>query len=273
MSNNLVKIFKDTLECKIPEIEENRKYVMENSKFYQGQYVYGCNPNLYNGWDEPTKITVTKERSFESAMRVINETKQKTAVLNFADAITPGGLVWVGATTQEECLCRESTLYSAISQDRFRKLYYGFNDRHNLELIGSDAIIYTPNSIIFKTDEELPVLMEKEQWVTVDIITCAAPNNYNLTLGDDVIYNLQKQRAEKILKCAFQNGAKNIITGAFGCGAFMNEPSSVARAWRDSIIKIENQGYHFNNIVFAIYCKNKNKPSRNYTEFERIFQF
>ena len=51
----------------------------------------------------------------------------RVAALNFADALTPGGLVWEGETTQEEDLCRCSNLYPCISQDKVFDDYYGYN--------------------------------------------------------------------------------------------------------------------------------------------------
>ena len=50
---------------------------------------------------------------------------------------------------------------------------------HHIELDtpkASDSLIYTEGVVICKTDEDLPKRMPKEDWVTVDVITMAAPD-------------------------------------------------------------------------------------------------
>ena len=50
---------------------------------------------------------------------------------------------------------------------------------HHIELNtpkASDSLIYTEGVVICKTDEDLPKRMPKEDWVTVDVITMAAPD-------------------------------------------------------------------------------------------------
>lgn len=59
-------------------------------------------------FDMPTKIVVSRNRSFEAAGYYPGK---KVCVLNFASATNPGGGVAWGSTAQEECLCRCSRLY------------------------------------------------------------------------------------------------------------------------------------------------------------------
>lgn len=268
--NQLIEVFKDTLNLTIPEVIENQEFVKENSRIYQDTYVYGTDPSIYNGYKGNTKITITGEKSFEAAKRIVKETGNKTAVLNFADAITPGGLVWFGETTQEECLCRESTLYSAISSPKFKDQFYEFNLKHKKDRTGSDAIIYVPESLVFKSDDDIPILMDKKDWFNVDILTCAAPNNCMLDMDNDELYRIHYHRAIRILKCSYINGVKNLITGAFGCGAFYNDPNVVASAWKNAIKFVNTPGYRFENIIFAILCRD-GIESINFKTFKEVF--
>ena len=99
---------------------------------------------------------------------------RRVAALNFADALTPGGLVWEGETTQEEDLCRCSNLYPCISQDKVFDNYYGYN--RSLENdIYSDRLIYSSDVLFFK-DETYWCLSIP---VKCDVITCPAPVECN----------------------------------------------------------------------------------------------
>ena len=121
-------------------------------------------------------IVVTKHKTFEAAMQIHAEHPEwKIAVLNFASATNPGGGVKTGSSAQEESLCRCSTLYPTLTQDWLWQKYYQKNrDAH--DNLHTDACIYTPGVMICKTDAAYPERMEESEWVTVDVISCAAPN-------------------------------------------------------------------------------------------------
>ena len=54
------------------------------------------------------------------------------------------------------------------------------------------------------------------------------------------------------------------MLGAFGCGAFMNDPAIVADA---SKRVLKDYLYAFKNIEYAVYCSSKNDA--NYQAFHR----
>lgn len=53
------------------------------------------------------------------------------------------------------------------------------------------------------------------------------------------------------------------MLGAFGCGAFKNDPKIVARAYK---VALEQFPKIFKKIVFAVYCS---KDTTNYDAFSR----
>lgn len=272
------EIFKDTQafynenEILKDAIKESKK----NSKFYdENDY-----PDL-NSQNRICKITVSGERTFESAIRLQKENPgQKVAVLNFASAINPGGGVVHGAGAQEECLCRTSTLYPLLNNTEMKKMYYTPN-KETGDNIHTDAVIYTPGVIICKTDTAFPERIPETEFKTVDVLTCAAPNlnekDSRRYSGDggmqgsislDEEYAIHFKRCKHILSVAVANGIDILVLGAFGCGAFKNDPATVARAMHDACKKYSN---YFDIINFAV-VKNGNRTNENLRIFSEEFE-
>ena len=218
--------------------------------------------------DKPVNIIVSRLRSFEAAAQYIGK---RTAVLNFASATNPGGGVEKGASAQEECLCRVSTLYPCLADQKMRASFYTPH-RKNGNALHNDDIIYTPNVLVIKDDDH-NLLSEP---FSVDIISCAAPNlrerpanQYNtgdtikVQISDNELLALHEKRARKICSSAIANGVEILILGAFGCGAFCNDPYVVARAYKNVLPEFEQ---YFQTIEFAIYCRPAD--SINYDAFK-----
>ena len=230
-------------------------------------------------YDDPTIIKVTNRDTFTAAKEyanIINSTNEGfVGVLNFASSTNPGGGVTKGSTAQEECLCRCSNLYLTLYQEKCIREYYNVNKKYMTNL-GSDAIIYSRNVYVFK-DKDYNMLPVEDRFY-VDVLTCAAPNlrenprnQYNtdaseekLTLTDEELYNIHVKRARNILNVAIKNEDDYLILGAFGCGAFRNNPEIVAKAYKDVL---QDYMYCFKVIDFAII---DGKYSNNYEIFKRI---
>ena len=234
-------------------------------------------PNIQHSGQMSCKIAVTKHKTFEAAMLIrVDHLEWKIAVLNFASATNPGGGVKIGSSAQEESLCRCSTLYPTLTQDWLWKKYYGANrDAH--DNIHTDACIYSPGVVICKTDDVFPERMEEKGWVTVDVVSCAAPNlrqrpgnihnpefGKARTVSCDELYQLHLKRAKHILHVAAANGVDALVLGAFGCGAFANDPKVVATAYADALKEYQQ---YFNLIEFAVYCRAT--ETENYDAFRR----
>ena len=228
-------------------------------------------------YKEAAKVIVSKKRSYEAAE---NYKGCKVAVHNFSSASNPGGGVVRGASAQEECLCRCSDLYFCLN---IREMWDGFYQPHRdaRDPIHNDDIIYTPAVTVFKTDTADPVLMPESDWYDVDVITCAAPNlredpsnPYNsgdgsrqAMISDEDLQAVHEKRLRRMLETALMNGRDTIILGAFGCGAFRNDPEVVAAA---SLNVIKDYLYAFKNIEFAVYCSPRDE--RNHEIFERVLR-
>ena len=225
-----------------------------------------------------TEITVTRDRSYQAAMRLAAENEGcRIAVMNFANAFQAGGGVTSGAGAQEECLCRTSTLYPLLYRHYLSNTFYKHHRTLNTPK-ATDALVYTRDVVICKTDEDLPQRMLREQWTKVDVITVAAPDlrdksNIHVPvvgggtyMNSAELFGYHVKRAIHVLTCAAAEGADILVLGAFGCGAFRNDPEVVARAYRTAIAEFPKV---FRKIEFAVYCPPGD--TRNYEVFARTF--
>jgi uncharacterized protein (TIGR02452 family) len=137
-----------------------------------------------------------------------------TVVLNFASATRPGGGVKSGAKTQEEDLCRRTTLYPSLL---VHPEFYTHN--HNLRPIYSDAMIYTDNVLVFRdkyfTLQFYPFM--------ISVISCPAPNKRACKGSAHKVEGAIRRRIRNILNLAIDKGHEVIILGSWGCGVFGND--------------------------------------------------
>ena len=250
-------------------------YSVENARWYAPDEM----PPLPERRLGRAEIAVTRHKSFEAALaRHERYPDEHIAVLNFASAVNPGGGVKHGARAQEESLCRCSTLYPSLDQSRFWEKYY-YPNRAAGDPSYTDACIYSPGVVICKTDDAVPQRMPSEDHVTVDVVTCAAPNLRTDRYGSaehpsvtqlkqsrEALYALHLRRAGHIMHIAAANGADALILGAFGCGAFCNDPWVVAPAWRDALAEY---AAYFSYVEFAVYCTDLEMD--NYIAFRDTF--
>ena len=243
--------------------EENADDILEN-------LIYG------NETEKEVKIIVSKKRSFEAASAYRGK---HVSVLNFASATKPGGGVTKGASAQEECLCRISTLYKCISASEITE---AFHKKHRYALktgemdsLYNDDCIQTCGVTIFKSDTKKPVLLPEKEWFDVDVISCAAPNlrcmsqynkDWKKSVTDQDLLDIYKKRTNRVLDIARYAKSEVVILGAFGCGAFANSPELVAYAMNAAI---NEHKYDFETIELAIYCPPRD--TSNYEVFAKEF--
>ena len=228
-------------------------------------YAAGNTPPLPAKKFTATKISVVKARTFETAFKIrAANPSARIAVHNFASATTPGGGVVNGSRAQEESLCRCSTLYPALNTDENWIRYYKFH-RDRRDSLYTDASIFTPDIIAFKSDTDIPEILPRENWITVDVLTCAAPNLNHADISDAELLTLHENRARHFLSVLAANGVDIFVTGAFGCGAFRNNPSVVAQAFKNILPDFDGC---FSAIVFAIYCTPR--ETQNFDAFKKI---
>jgi uncharacterized protein (TIGR02452 family) len=265
----MVTIFQDTMK-KLQPYNTDTVDSIKNSVLYDvDDRRYISSPK----GKHKTKVTVVKGTTVEYGLKVSHKHKgDKVAILNFASAKHPGGMVIKGSVAQEECICRCSNLYSVLSDAKFSKQYYEYHKfSHNK--IYTSKLIYSPDIIFIKDDSK--DYADLKHPVKMDVITCAAPNLRGLNGKVDMsivrnnnMSDIYYERISNIFKAAYTNGVDHLILGAFGCGVFKNNPNDIARAFHE--VQDEFHGC-FKSITYAIYC-GTDKSSVNFDVFRTEFK-
>lgn len=251
--DKLIKVFADTQEfyTSDPVLKEAISYSVEHTKLYKPDDY----PELPNISEKLGLTLVLNLKSFQAAMKFHKVLpNKKIAVLNFASEVRPGGGVLGGSRAQEESLCRCSTLYPTLNQDWLKKSYY-LPNRAKGDYRNDDTCIYSEKVIICKTDTDIPERLLPEDFVPVDVITCAAPNLRHVHSKEGNSFELLElhlKRARHIIHLASANGVDILVTGAFGCGAYRNNPEIVAEAWKEALKEYQSR---FDYVIFAVYFR------------------
>lgn len=275
MRSDNIQIFRDTEELcrKDEDIRKSIEASVRNQKLILESEV--LNQPTIDRFEVPAKVTVSGKRTLEAASAYPG---QNVCVLNFASASNPGGGVVNGSSAQEEAICRCSTLYFCLTDQKMMKGFY-YPHRNRMNPLHNDDIIYTPGVSVLKTDTSYPERLPKERRYAVNVITCAAPNlrenpsniynvsdgNQPVSISDRNLMLLHEKRLRRILDVAALEGNDTVILGAFGCGAFRNDPEVVAKAAEHVI---GDYLHAFRNIEFAVYCRKND--DENYRTFRSI---
>jgi uncharacterized protein (TIGR02452 family) len=238
---NLVSVFQDTLE--------NSKNLTDST-------------TSKHTFDEtnPPRLTMFKDVisviNTDSVSAVVEYHKLgKTCVLNMASYKRPGGGVHNGARAQEECLFRCSNLIQVVPTSFYP-----------LEV---NEALYTKDVIFFK-DKEYDYMDP----VFCDVITIAAIN-LNENAKYDPVQNLTdyrkitKDKIRLMVSLAAKNGVKNLVLGAWGCGVFNNDPTTMSQYFSEVLIG-EGYSVDFDNIAFAI-INDHNSVGNNFDIFNNQF--
>lgn len=277
--SKMMEVFNDTLSYINEEeaLYDSIEYSKRESEVIKADEYY----DLENA-DREGRIKVTQSKSLEAAMRYAEDdttSDRLIAVLNFASAVNPGGGVERGSSAQEEDICRCTTLFPVLTQPSLAMSFYEPN-RKARNPLHTDDLIYSPDIVIIRSDDDAMERLDPDEWCKVDIITCAAPDlrpprpdrfHPNIKpepvhITRDELYELHLTRAQHILNVAAGQGVDILILGAFGCGAFMNDPAIVARAYADAL---REYAQYFDVIEFAVYCSPFDQ--KNYKAFKDVF--
>jgi uncharacterized protein (TIGR02452 family) len=201
------------------------------------------------------RIEVTSEKTGEAARRLFErEGVARFVALNFASAKNPGGGFLGGARAQEEDLARCSALYACLLT---QPDYYARNREEHSPLY-TDHLIYSPDVPFFR-DEQWTLL---ERPFLASIITSPAPNAgavlRNAPGLQPRLREVLQARALDVLRVAAHQGHRTLVLGAWGCGAFRNDPHDAAEAFSLALAALPGA---FERVVFAVWERERQGPN------------
>ena len=185
-----------------------------------------------------TQVRVTNETTLMAGYRMHTEGRRPIA-LNFASGTNPGGGFLAGARAQEENLCRNSALFATLQGDGM----YEYHRQHARDHF-SDWAIVSPDVPVFRDDAGRT---HDQPW-PLSIITCAAPIAYRV--GLQTSRTMLANRMKRMLAICGSMGYTSLVLGAWGCGAFGNDPTTTAADFANVL----GNGFDgmFDQVIFAI---------------------
>ena len=177
----------------------------------------------------------------------INYPGYKISILNFANGKYPGGGYINGAIAQEEDICRKlPEFYTSLLYSKFKSMHtcYPFGAATKKRY---SSVLWTDN-VLIKRDKNLNYITDKNKWKSIGIVSAAAPN----INGNDYYDNSEINKTVNnifITPVKFSN-TNILILGAWGCGAFGNNPVKIAKLFRDAILN--GMASKYTIICFAI---------------------
>lgn len=216
----------------------------------------------------PTSIRVVPDDTIDAATRLAATSpgsKRPVCILNMANAKSAGGGWKHGALAQEEAICYRTSLSCSL--------------KHGFYPLPETGGIFSPRILVIrenmKDGHKLVDLREPKNLPLLSVVSVAAvclprtqPDNQGrqrYVSGADA--RLMEEKMRVILRIAVRNGHRQIVLGAFGCGAFGNPREEVARMWRSVFADSEFSGGWWQDVVFAVM---DDQRGPNFLAFQKV---
>ena len=148
--------------------EKDIAFTRENSVLYTEDDLHKMKKPVSTADDtksasSTTKFEVLHCTTLQAAQALAAKVDEDSiGVLNFASAKNPGGGFLRGASAQEESLARTSSLYLALTEERFINGFYDYN-RRGRSGVYSNRLIYSPRVTVFKV---------RQWWLGISAMPC-----------------------------------------------------------------------------------------------------
>ena len=230
--------------------DENNK-MCTNIKIPPSTFFYSYNVN--NLGSKPldmSKIQVIDLPTDGGVKLAHSQNYKNIVVMNFASNKHPGGGYLNGASAQEEDCCRLfPTLYTSLVNatcinpvTKKSKSIYPFDKRN---------VVVTLNVTLMRDKKNYSILPEN-QMIDVTFVSAAALNlkyeKFNATIVDTALKTTILAPIKSHIK--FDNPKHNcLILGAWGCGAYCNDPHVMSTHMKNAVLKF---GGYYDKVIFAI---------------------
>ena len=212
----------------------------------EGQELLKQYGERYSSLENQSQLTIIVENisTVDAIRKLVLEGKEKIGVLSFASAKNPGGGFLNGAKAQEESLAASSTLYRTLI---VHEEYYRENRKCN-SMIYTNHAIYSPDVVFFRDGS-----FRLTEPVKASVLTLPAVNmGQVIQKGEDTAEaeRVMHRRMALALAIFAEQGARNLVLGAYGCGVFRNDPYLIAAWWKELLA--ERVGGCFDFVFHAV---------------------
>jgi len=222
-------------------------------------------PEASENFPQRQAPTYVMKMSTNDATQMLVEKGYNPLVQIMANDDTPGGGVLTGADAQEEVEWRTTTLPLALLEAEKQGHYNGGIGENGILVPGVTHIRKDPGA------NNAPGYVPLPNPFRADHIVLAAErlSPEQQTNPPPGYEDITRRKITQILRAAVMNGNDSLVLGAFGCGAFHNNPETIARYYKEILELPEFKG-RFRVVVFAV-LNDRNGP-RNYQIFQLKLQ-
>ena len=193
-------------------------------------------PKINNKNNNPTIFKIMNMDSLDAANYIINNhtfsQNLKPFVHNFSSNRHCGGVWCQRKGSQEETIFRRTSLplslfpHRAIDDNRLQDITWFSNERNEPQLpLNNVGIFYSPN--VYVTRDVNNKLLKKGYNISIGSI--AAQDLRYYTPGSTKFNpELCKQKLRAVLYVAHMHNHDALVLGAFGCGAYNNDPEFIS---------------------------------------------
>ena len=240
--------FVEEREVKLPvSFDEIKK-----AKLYSAEQIAQL-PKVSLPGSKAARIVLRNQDTLEAAFELHQrrkETEREVLVLNFANPHRPGGGIRSRPGTQEEHLCVKTTLLCSLETEEAWPFYQA-----NLDCgtqAQTDTILISPNTLVIRNSD----LSLREDPFPIAVMTVSAPVASRMAQEElPDLEGILACRIRGILRTALAEGYTRLVLGAWGCGNFGNDPSIVAKLFKNAIHEAADgivTAEHTEDIVMAV---------------------